>query len=122
MMVRRFNEADLKQIEKIHSQFHEKNFTLPDVSKAYADAVVERDGQILGFGILRTITESIMILDLSLPQREKIETLSQLIKESIMMSQDDSIHSFVENPTFEEVLKKHYGYKSCKGSALYLEK
>ena len=118
-MIREFKEKDLEQIEKIRSQFH--SFPLPDIAEAYANAVVEVNGRVLGFGVNRYITESIMILDLSLPMRAKSFVLSELIRESVRKSKQDFIHSFVESPTFEEVLKKHYGYKPCKGVALCLE-
>lgn len=95
---------------------------MPQIAEAYATAVVEQDGKILGFGMLRDITESIMILDLSLSARAKHDVLTELVKESIIRSHHGIIHSFVENPTFDEVLKKHYGYRACKGAALCLEK
>lgn len=120
-MVREFKERDLREIERIHALFHGDNFPMPNIAEAYANAVVELDGRVLGFGINRYITESIMILDLSLPLRIKSIVLSELIKESVRKSKQDLIHSFVESPTFEQVLKKHYGYKPCKGAALCLE-
>lgn len=120
-MVREFRESDLAEIRKIHSQYHEQGFTMPEISEAYANAVVEQDGKVLGLGILRDITESIMILDLSLAARVKSRVLSELVKESVMKSHHNNVHSFVESASFENVLKKHYGYKTCKGSALCLE-
>lgn len=121
-MIRTFKSSDLDEIRKIHSQFHERGFSMPKIAEAYANAVVEEDGKILGFGMLRDITESIMILDLSLPIRVKAKVLSQLVQESVMKSHHNHVHSFVELPTFEQVLKKHFGYQNCKGSALCLER
>lgn len=121
MNVRRFKQSDLEEISKIHSKFHEQGFTMPEVAEAYANAVIEENGKILGFGLLRDITESIMILDLSLPMKTKSLVLSELVKESVLMSRHRHIHSFVESETFEKTLKKHYGYKPCKGAALCLE-
>lgn len=122
MKIREFKKSDIREIEEIHAKYHSRGFSMPQIANAYATAIVEDNDKVLGFGLVRDITESIMILDLSLPLRTKSQVLSELVKESVMKSHHNHIHSFVENPTFGEVLKKHYGYKPCKGEALCLEK
>lgn len=121
MIVREYKESDLEQIERLHKLFQTENFEMPDISAAYATALVESNGRILGFGMLRDITESIMLMDLSLPKRIRGMVLSELIKESVRKSKSDFLHSFVQDPPFEKVLKNHFGYIDCKGKALALE-
>ena len=121
MTIREFKKSDVQEIEKIHSRFHQDGFNMPEIANAYATAIVEDNDKILGFGMVRDITESIMILDLSLPLTTKTEVLTELIKESVRKSHHPFIHSFVENQIFDMMLKKRYGYKPCKGAALCLE-
>jgi hypothetical protein len=121
MIIRTYGPADLQQLEEIHRKFHTEDFPMPDITEAYATALVEVEGKILGFGLLRNISESIMLLDLSLPKRIKSVVLSELIKESIRNSKHDFVHSFVGDESFEKVLKNHFGYVDCKGKSLVLE-
>ena len=123
MLVRPFMRSDLDQIEKIHEQYHSQGFGMPDVADAYAHVVCELDGKILAYGQVRDITESIMLLDHSLEKRVKIECLRQLMREAIFSAskrEHDQIHAFVQDPSFELVLKRQFGYKDCKGKALVM--
>ena len=121
MIVRTFKPSDLEQIEELHRKFQSEAFSMPDIAEAYATALVEVEGRILGFGLLRNISESIMLMDLSIPKRIRSVVLSELIKESIRNSKHEFVHSFVQDDSFETVLKKHFGYVECKGKALALE-
>jgi hypothetical protein len=120
MIVRTFQESDLDQIRELHRRFQSDSFDMPDIAEAYATALVEFEGRVLGFGMLRNITESIMLMDLSLPKRIRAVVLSELIKEAVRNSRADFVHSFVQEKSFEEVLKKRFGYVECKGKALAL--
>lgn len=123
MIIRPFKESDVGAIERIHEKFHSYGFSMPDISEAYAHVVAEEDGQVLAYGQIRDITESIMVLDHSIQKRKRVEALAGLMREAIFSATNrgaDQIHAFVQDQSFEDVLKRKFGYKECKGKALVM--
>lgn len=119
MIIRTVRVGDSERIEDILSQHDFEYPTGPVVT----EAVVEHQDKVIAYGVVRLIAEEIMILDRNCDIKQKSEVLRLLHRQAIegCLSQGfDSIHAFVENSHFIEVLKKHYGYKDCKGKAIVM--
>lgn len=96
---------------------------MPSLDKAIYAGVVENEGKVIGFGQTRLTTESLMIIDQSLPLKKKVEIL-KLIMEAQLVGMAkagyDETHAFAQNPNFSSILKKHFGYEDVKGDTLVL--
>lgn len=121
MRIRQFNVGDLDRVREIHSRCHEKGFGFPDFERIIAAAVVEdSEGRIAALGMIRPIAETIMILDLAEPLKTKARALELLIEEGDYVANKhgfNQTHAFVEGPHVD-ILKKHFGFRNCKGQAL----
>lgn len=119
MNIREVRTEDGSEIERLISQH---NFPYPE-GPVITKAIVEKDGKVVAFGLVRFIAEEIMIMDQDCSDRDKSEILQLLHKQAIqgcLTNGIEEIHAFVQDEHFIEVLKKHYGYKDCKGKAIVM--
>lgn len=122
MIVRLIEPKDREIIEDIHKRHHK--FPCPDLSLHCGSVLVEDDQGIIGAGVLKPILEAVMILDLDRPMRDKGPALTAMIQQAVFFGQKfptSQIHSFVEDPKFVSVLRKHYDFNPPKGTSLVLE-
>ena len=120
---RRIKLSDLPLIDRIWRKFHKSGFGIPGRANIVTQGVVEKDGIVLGYGQVKVFCEAIMVLDLDIPQRDKIDVIRKLMEIAIMDSTKtgyEQLHVFVQNPEFAKILKKHFGFQSCSGEALVL--
>lgn len=119
MIIRNLEHRDHDRIEEILSQH---NFNYPD-GPHISSAVVESSSGIVAFGAVRLITEAVLIMDKNAKLREKDVVLQLLHGKAIqdtVKSGFKELHVFVQDDNFKSVLKKHYGYRDCKGQALVM--
>ena len=64
MIIRPVRNGDLKQIDEIYLKHHKDKIQLPDLENQITSAVVENQGRVVGFGIVKIFAEAIMLLDL----------------------------------------------------------
>lgn len=125
MIIRPYAPDDAEKINEIFSRFHADSFSVPPLERGIVSGVVTNDySKITGFGIVSILAEAVMVMDLDISLKEKKETIEKLIWLAIQGVQNaglDGIHAFVQDPNFASVLKKHFGFRTCKGEALYLE-
>lgn len=122
-MIRTYEPRDLKRLLEIHEKYHKDSFEFPDLESAFAHIVLEKDGELVAFGMVRLLVESIMLLDLGLSTREKGDAVEQLLLEADFQASRHGFtqnHVFVQGP-FAEALVNHYGFRRCKGEALVRE-
>lgn len=119
MEIREPRHGDKERIEEILSQH---NFEFPS-GPIIVHAICEDDGEIVAYGVVRLIAEEVMIMDKNLSNKSKSKVLELLHQRAIQGSTEagfDQLHAFVQDEHFIEVLKKHYGYKDCKGKAIVM--
>jgi len=124
MIIRPFAPSDAEKINEIFTQHHAGSFSVPPLERGVISGVTTNDAsEITGFGIVTLLAEAILVMDLNCSARERKETIEKLIWLAIqgVSGKMDGIHAFVQDPRFAAVLKKHFGFRTCKGEALYLE-
>lgn len=125
MIIRPFDNSDTGKVNEIYAQHHAGDFSVPPLERGVISGVTTNDmDEITGFGIVTLLAEAVLVMDLNCPTREKKETIDKLLWlaiQGVSKANMDGIHAFVQNPRFAAVLKKHYGFRTCKGEALYLE-
>lgn len=122
MIIRPYTTRDAEQVNEIYNKFHAESFAIPRESITSATITKDND-EIVAFGAVTLLAESVLVLDLDATLREKNFAIQQLLWTAIQGVTNlhmDGIHAFVQDPEFAKVLKKHFGFKTCKGEALYL--
>lgn len=114
--LRRPIDKDVPKIEEIGKAY---SFTLPD--RFLHAAVVEKNDEVIAFGLIHIIIEAILICQGS--DREKVELIRMLLKqakEDTVYYKYNQIHVFVKDESFANILEKHFGFKDAVGRVLVL--
>lgn len=120
MRLRRTRGSDAARVNEIYQKHHADHFGV-DNKNVITKGIVERDDRVVAFGMVRTIAEAIMVLDLDEPTKTKVRSLTYLLEGALFdaaASGFDSLHVFVQDKSFAEILKRHHGFQVCAGEAL----
>ena len=124
MIVKPATIGDYEDATKLYDKFRASEFGIPSPERLIASrSALDDDGNLIAFGTLVPLIESILVIDNDRSLKEKTLALRQLLLEAIKGVSDmkqDGIHAFVQDPIYANSLKKHFGFRTCKGEALYL--
>jgi hypothetical protein len=124
-MIRNLSERDLPKLLDIHRNFYEKEFIFPELNdpKWLGKYVVTDDyDNVILFGGVRLLAESVAMTDKRYSVRERKAALIKLLQASLFVSSHlnfDQLHAFIQDETWSKHLKK-YGFKPCKGAPLVI--
>jgi hypothetical protein len=114
---------DLPQLQEIHAKFYANEFPIEDLTNRFFETiVVEENGKIISACALRTLIEAVMITDKSSSARARRDALVQILIKSLLVAGQtghNSVQAFVQDDNWEKQLK-HYGFRECKGKALFI--
>ena len=116
MIVRSFQPSDAERIQEIYDKHHHGQFGVPKLDRCLATCVVEKDNTILGFGALEKYIEGIMILELSMPLKLKLEVLRHIIECGEVATRLQGFERFYVSPSpekFGHFLARHFDFKKC---------
>jgi hypothetical protein len=118
LILRRPTVDDLPEIEDLAKKY--SNNPLPN--KFVHAAVIEKDDNVISFGVIRYIMEALLYADGS--DRDKVESLKQLIrkaKSDAISAKTDAIYTFAESEEFAAILEKHFGFRRLTSIPLIME-
>lgn len=122
MIIRKLDiEKDATAISKIWEEYYSKEFSLPDLTNSLTFAVVENEGKIVAFGIVKAFVEAIMIVDKSESTRDKSEAMKLLLSKAETDTKAAGItqlHTFCNDPKFAELLIKHFDFRPIENEGL----
>ena len=124
MVIRSVKRGDVERIDEIFRQGHDDDFSLPDLSMQITNAVVEKDGKVIGFGVVKIYAEAIAVLDLAESKADRFEALQMLLAEAFRACEEEKIpqlHVYVQDSNFQRILEKRFGFKIATGVALVRE-
>jgi len=116
MIVRKYKPEDAIQIQEIYDKHHHGQFGIPKLDFVISSCVVEANDKIVGFGALERFLEGTLILDLSLPLKEKLEILGHVIdsgKIAARLAGYERFYAFPSPNKFAHLLSKHFDFKAC---------
>jgi hypothetical protein len=122
MKFRDLIEADIPELAKIQSDH--PDFAALNIKKFVVDGVVTDDEIVKAYGIVLPLAEAVFLPSQDNTVRETVEALLILLNVAIKSTKKSGIsqlHCFIRNPSFAEIMKKHYGFKPCEGEALVLD-
>jgi len=124
MKIRPVKRDDLERIDEIYRQGHDEHFSLPELKNTVTSAIVEKDGIVLGFGVVKLYAEAIMVLDLNKSKLERVDALETLLHEAHRGCEEwgiTQLHVYVQDPMLQRLLCKRFGFKVAEGVALVKE-
>lgn len=113
---------NLKQVKEIHEKHYKEEFNFPDFCHKYIDlfSISNDDGKVICAGGIRTILESVIITDLSLPKTERVKAL-QIMHQATTFATSrlgySEFHVFIQDSNYERQLIKS-GFVPTKGKCL----
>ncbi len=123
MIIRNFQDSDLEQLKIIHERYYKEEFSLNEFMGNFLGlfSAIEND-KLICVGGVRTIAESIMVTDKSFSVRQRRDVLLKMLQtQSFVTSRSgyNQLHAFVQDEHWEQQLKD-FGFKECKGNALFI--
>ena len=109
------------QVRELHSKTSFGNYALPDPTRTMFSKVVMKDSKIIAFGTIPILAEAVIVVDETSSTRDRITAITMLLEAGISKVRGnlDGIHAFIQDPEFSKLLAKHFGFRKCKGEALY---
>ena len=122
-MIRDFKESDIKSIDKIFK--NQPELGVPGLLNMITNATLEDDnGKIIGYGAVKLFSESILILDKSIPRKDKAKALREAMQVAILKSRDaglEYLYAVSNDKNFTKVLQHNYGFRVVPGELLCLD-
>lgn len=123
MIVRALNKDDINQLESIHAQHFSTEFDIDNFNHLIEQAfVVEKHGDIICAGGIKSLAEAVLITDLSKNEFDRVKALKEALKIFKFIAHrtgHDSIHAFIQDDKWCGHLKNE-GFEDCKGNAIFL--
>jgi hypothetical protein len=125
MKISRISKEDVDTLMELYFSNYFNSFNLPDPTNLVGVRVAKQEEKIIGFGLVKTFHEAVLILDPEASIKNKVLAVRNLLEEckrESRMRKIDSIHAFVkDNLKYEEFLIKHFGFQRINGTALVLD-
>lgn len=120
MILRSIVNEDFDKLNEIKG--YEGQEEIRNDSNTITGAIVEDiEGKIISGGVIRNISEIVLVTDRNFHSRKRLDALDELLKfgvyASIKMDRHD-LHAFVQDKKFSEILIKKFGFKEAIGRCL----
>lgn len=122
--VREARSSDSEDVVRIWRENHSHDFDLPNPKPSCSNIVAEKDGKVVGYGMLVIHPEAVMLLDQKLPRRERVEVLRKFMEVAVSDGRETGfqrLYVFTSSPSFADVMRKHFKMKNVNQEALILD-
>jgi hypothetical protein len=128
LKIRSLLTNDLERVTQLHNA-NVPTFPFPDLlNHLYCcnKVVEDEEGNIIGVGIVRLTSETILILDKSRERTTRsraVQMLFEKMRREVKAMGMDETHMWVgkENASFKTLLCKHFGFVPCRDRSLFLQ-
>jgi hypothetical protein len=123
MIIRNYQDSDLEQLKIIHERYYKEEFSISEFYQNFLNlfSVVE-DDKIISVGGVRLIAESVIVTDKGYSARQRREALLMMLQSQTFITGRNNyhqLHAFIQDKNWEKQLLE-YGFKPCKGDAVYI--
>jgi hypothetical protein len=107
----------------LHERTAFGEFNLPSPSTSIYTGTVTLDGKLVAYGSVALLAEATIVVDEKFPVITRTKAIRALLDEYLlgMDRKPDGLHAFIQEPNFASILKRKFGFTTCRGEALYLE-
>jgi N-acetylglutamate synthase-like GNAT family acetyltransferase len=113
IIMRDFKPEDVPGIDEV---FHKQQFGVPSLNHVFVNKVIEQDGRIIAYGVVKQFAEAVLILDQTLPIRTKAEVVKQVIPAAAEICANlglEQLYLTTNNEGYAQTLQKRYGFIQC---------
>jgi hypothetical protein len=121
--LRGLTQRDFQPVDSLWKKHHAENFGLPSSKHNVTSAVVENDGKVVGFGLVKVLAEAIMVLDLDVSVPDRLTAMQMLMDEAIRACKDygiEQLHVFVKDERLSRLLQNKYAFSKVSDEVLVL--
>jgi len=121
LRVRDFRISDIEAIDRIHKK--QPSLGVPALGNMLANRVIELDGRVIGYAVIKLFAEGVLILDQEERKAVRAEVIKEVMDESIGICADAGIEQYyitTSHPGFREILRNRYGFVECPDKFLLL--
>jgi hypothetical protein len=115
---------DLEVVDRIWRKHHSDDFGVPSLNNVIDNRVIQGDGRIIGFGMVKLFAEGVIVLDKGVPLPSRAKGIIVSIEhalDSVKRAGLEQFHVFTDDPHYIEVLQRHWGFRTAPGTVLYKE-
>lgn len=112
--VRPFRVTDITAIDDIYKR--QPELGVPSLRNVIINRVVEVNGKVIGYGVVKKFAEGVLILDQTQPKRVKAEAIRELMDLSInacIAHESEQYYITTSYEGFAHVLENSFGFKKC---------
>lgn len=121
--LREFRLSDIEGINSIFIKQPENG--VPGFKHMIANSTIEDDyGNIIGYGVVKTFSEGILVLDKSQSKRNRAISVRLSVNRAIEKAKKagiETLYFLTSNPSFADILRRHWGFKNIKEEVLRLQ-
>ena len=123
LSIERLSPKVWKDAILLHSKTSFGDYNLPDPKRTIYTGAVYLDDKLVAYGSVPLLAEAVIVSNEELPPIVRAKGIRLLLDEFLLGVEDrpEGIHAFPQDKTFAHILIKRFGFKECKGKALYLE-
>jgi len=110
-------------LDKLWREYHSDECSLPNRNNVIIDAVVEQNGQVVGYGQTRIFAEAMLFLDKSCSTRTRTGVLKLLMSEALRGTERagiEQLYCFIKDPKFATLISKHFSFEIIEKGELLL--
>jgi hypothetical protein len=114
--------TDIGPINDIYNK--QSEFGIPSLNNMIINSTAEKDGKVIGYGVVKLFAEAFMILDPYISKKDKAKAFVEFMQTAILFSKDSGLEQLfviVNDPSFSTILCKKYLFKRVPGELLMLD-
>jgi hypothetical protein len=122
MKVCDFEKSDADKLVNLYYKYYRDSYDLPTPDDLIGIRVAKDGDEIVGFGLVKTFHEAVLILDPTTSIKNRAIAVRELFRIAKQTMNGRDLYAFVrDNPRYEEFLIKHFGFRRIIGNALILD-
>lgn len=116
------SHQDINKLIDLYFKYHRDDYDLPRPDNLIGIKVAKENDETVGFGLVKTFHEAVLILDPTTSIKNRAIAVRELFRVAKREMAGRDLYAFVrDNPKYEELLMRHFGFQRVKGNALILD-
>lgn len=121
MQFREFQTLDVNQVSEIYDKDFSGYTSLPNLDHTIGDGVILSNDRVVAFGMVKCYPEAIIIIDQSIPMRDRVGSLQILYENAIRVCRNrrfKEMNAVIHNDGYGKLLAKHFNFRELPGKLM----
>jgi hypothetical protein len=115
------SNVTVENIHEVAKLVRQQDFTLPDIDNCIIDKVVYINDKMAAYGIVKEMSEAIIIVNYEVPKVSRMKALISLLRIAVLGAVDKGhkqLHVFVKDEELAKLLEKKFNFIRSKDICL----